>query len=146
MPFVPLRLLVLFDDEGGTCAKVIPRMKEMLEHRAFLVDVHRIQDGPVDVTGYRGIVLGSPVFGLGLKGVGPTERLTRYVLDETDDWDELKAAVFCACRIRPGLTLDRMKGLIFEKEADFVAAHAYRLTRPAEGEHIIPAECMVRIR
>ncbi|MBK8181032.1 MAG: hypothetical protein IPK67_19525 [Planctomycetes bacterium] len=41
---------------------MIPRMKELLEHRAFLVDVHRIQDGPIDVTPYKGLILGSPSY------------------------------------------------------------------------------------
>lgn len=146
MPFVPLRVLILFDDEGGLCRRVVPRMKEMLEDRAFEVDVHTVQEGPVDLSPYAGVVLGSPAFGLGLKGVGPTERLTRYVLDELDDWDELKAAVFCCPQVLPGLTVDRMKGLILEKGADFVAAHVYTRWDPTQGEHIIPAECMVRIR
>ena len=146
MPFTPIRLLVLTDDEGGLCRRVIPRMKELLEYRAFLVDTWRIQDGPVDLAPYRGVVLGSPVFGLGIRGVGPTEALTRYVLDDLDSFDELKAAVFCVHQIRPGLTLDRMKGLIFEKGAELVAAHAYPMFRPQQGEHIIPAECMVRVR
>ena len=146
VPFVPLRVLILFDDEAGLCRKVVPRMKQMLEERAFKVDVHTIQEGVVELDPYAGVILGSPVFGLGLKGVGPTERLTRYVLDELDDWDELKAAVFCCPQLLPGLTLDRMKGLILEKGADFVAAHSYSPMHPDRGEHIIPAECMVRVR
>lgn len=146
MPFKPLRLLVLYDDRRGHCGRVVPRMKEMLEHRAFIVDTHRIQDGATDIEGYNGLVIGSPVMGLGIKGAGPTRELVEYVDEYLDDLDEFKVAVFCVYELRPGITLDRMKGLILSKGAEFVAAHAYSLWRPRRGEHIIPAECMVRIR
>lgn len=145
MPFRPLRLLILFDDTRGYCGRVVPRMKEMLEQRAFLVDVHRIQDGPVDITPYAGLVIGTPVFGLGIKGVGPTPALTKFI-EDLEDLDEKKVALFCVYELRPGTTFDRMKGLILEMGADFVAAHGYWLLRPCHQEHIIPAECMVRIR
>jgi hypothetical protein len=144
LPFTPLRLLILIDDDRGWCGRVVQAMKEMLEHRAFLVDVHRIQDGPIDVRAYRGLVVGSPVYGVGLRGVGPTEALTRFV-QALPDLEGKKAAVFCVYPLRPGLTLDRMKGLMLEKGCELVAAHPYSLLRPS-GEHIIPAECMVRIR
>ncbi len=146
MPFQPIKLLVLYDDRKGYCGRVVPRMVEMLRHRAFLVDTHRIEDGPVDIEPYKGLVLGSPVFGLGLRGVGPTPELTRYVVDELPDLDERKVAVFCVHELRPGLTLDRMKGLVRERGGEPIAAWAYWLLRPRRGEHVIPAECMVRIR
>lgn len=145
MPFRPLRVLILIDDDRGRCSRVVPRMRELLEHRAFLVDTHRIQDGPVDITPYKGLIVGSPCFGFGIKGVGPTEALTRFVA-ELPDLDGVKAAVFCVYELSPGTTLDRMKGMMFEKGADFVAAHAYSLLRPSRGEHILPTECMVRVR
>ncbi len=146
MPFQPLKLLVLFDDRRGYCARVIPKMTELLQYRAFQVDTHRIQDGPVDIQPYAGLIMGSPVFGLGLKGVGPTPELTRYVLDELPDLDDKKVAVFCVYEVRSGLTLDRMKGLIYEKGAQLVVAHGYSLLKPHRAEHILPTECMVRIR
>ena len=145
MPFRPLRVLILFDDDRGRGAAVIPRMKELLEHRAFVVDTHRIQDGPVDVSPYKGLIVGSPCFGFGIKGIGPTEALQRYV-SALPDLDGVKAAVFCVYELGHGTTLDRMKGMMFEKGCDFVAAHAYSMLRPSRGEHILPTECMVRIR
>lgn len=145
MPFRPLRLLILIDDERGRCSRVVPRMKELLEHRAFVVDHHRIQDGPIDISPYKGLILGSPCYGFGIKGVGPTDALVSYV-QATPDWTGKKAAVFCVYELSPGTTLDRMKGMIYEKGADFVAAHAYSLLRPNQGEHILPTECMVRVR
>jgi hypothetical protein len=144
LPWKPLRLLILIDDDRGWCGRVVPGMKEMLEHRAFQVDLRRITEGPVDPAPYAGLILGSPVYGVGLKGVGPTEALTDCVM-ALPDLEGKKAAVFCVYPLRPGNTLDRMKGLAIEKGCEIVAAHAYSLLRP-QGEHIIPAECMVRIR
>lgn len=144
MPFRALRLLILFDDAGGSCATVVPRMKELLEHRAFLVDVHRIQDGPVDLAPYAGIVLGTPVTGLALRHAGPTEALEAYVRGL--DLAGKKVALFAVYDVRAGVVFDRMKGLIFEQGADFVAAHAYSRWRPQRGEHVLPTECMVRVR
>ena len=144
MPWSPIRLLILIDDDQGWCGAIAGPMKALLEHRAFQVDLRRITEGPVDPAPYRGLIFGSPVYGLGLKGVGPTEALTQYVQD-LPPLDGKKAAVFCAYTLRPGLTLDRMKGLAIEKGCELVAAHAYNRLRP-QGEHIIPAECMVRIR
>lgn len=145
MPFTPIRLLILIDDARGYCGKVVPRMKELLEHRAFQVDVHRIQDGPVDIAPYRGLVIGTPVFGMGVQGVGPTPELTRFIQDLAD-LDEKKVALFCVYQVRPGTTFDRMRGLVLELGAEFVASHGYHLLRLKEDEHVIPAECMVRIR
>ncbi len=145
MAFQPIKLLILIDDARGYCSRVVPRMKELLEHRAFAVDVHRIQDGPVDIDDYKGLVIGSPVFGLGIKGVGPTPELTKFI-EDLEDLDEKKVALFCVYETRPGTTFDRMKGLVLELGAEFVAAHGYWLLQPTKHEHIIPAECMVRIR
>ncbi len=145
MPFRALRLLILFDDAHGYCARVVPRMKELLEHRAFLVDVHRVQDGPIDVTPYKGLILGSPSYGFGIRGAGPTQALQDAVA-EMPDLSGVGVAVFCVYRLRPGVTLDRMKGMVFEKGANLVVAQGYSLLKPAEAEHILPAECMVRIR
>jgi hypothetical protein len=145
VPFQPIRLLVLFDDERGWCGRVVPRMKELLEHRAFQVDTHAIAAGPVDIAPYRGLVIGSPVTGLGLRGAGPSEALSDYV-DALPDLDEHKVALFCAYLTRPGNTFDRMKGMVLARGAQVVATHAYWLLQPARNEHVIPAECMVRIR
>lgn len=146
MPFQPVRLLVITDDRRGHTERVVPRLKQLLEHRAFIVDTWKVRDGPVDVAPYKGLVWGSPVFGLGLSGVGPTPELTRFVLDELPDLQGRKVAVFCVYETRPGLTLDRMKGLAFEKGADLVAAQAYPFWSPRRDEHVLPTECMVRIR
>ncbi len=145
MPFRALRLLILFDDAHGYCQRVIPRMKELLEHRAFLVDVHRIQDGPIDITPYKGLVLGSPSYGFGIRGAGPTQALQDFVA-QLPDLGGIKVAVFCVFRLSPGVTLDRMKGMVFEKGADLVVAQGYSLFKPTAADHVLPAECMVRIR
>jgi hypothetical protein len=145
VPFTPLRLLILTDPAGGLCARVIPRMRQLLEDRAFLVDEHRLDQGAVDISPYRGLIIGSPVFGLGVKGVGPTDALLRHVLD-LPDLEGRYAALFCVPQLRPGLTLDRMRGLAREKGAQVVCARSYPPWGADPGEHILPAECMVRIR
>lgn len=145
VPFRPQRLLIYFDDERGRCGRVVPRMKELLEHRAFLVDTATVAQGPVDLSPYQGLVLGTPVFGLGIRGVGPTPALTAAV-EAMDGLDELKVALFCVYTLSPGTTFDRMRGLVLSKGATFVAEHAYALLRPSDGEHALPTECMVRIR
>jgi hypothetical protein len=48
--------------------------------------------------------------------------------------------------MRIGTTFDRMRGLVKELGAEVIATHAYWLLQPSKDEHIIPAECMVRIR
>ena len=125
---------------------VVPALVTLLEHRAFLVDTHRIQDGPVDISPYRGLIIGSPSFGLGIRGAAPTEALDAYVRDELPDLDDLGVALFVVYQVRPGTSLDRMRGMIFDKGAELVVAHAYSRFRLDPSDHTIAAECMVRIR
>ena len=145
MPFKPLRLCIVHDNARGYCGRVIPLMKEMLEDRAFEVDTHEVGQGPLDIRPYAGLILGTPVTGLALRGVGPSRALRDFV-EAMPDLDGMKVALFCVYEIRPGNTFDRMKNLIFEKGAEFVAEHAYWMLEPAHHAHIIPAECMIRIR
>lgn len=143
MPFKPLRLLIAYDPALGLCRAVVPRMKEMLEERAFDVDVVELGDDPVDVGPYKGVVVGNPV--PGVRASEPTAKVQRF-LAEAEDLDEKKVAVFCVYGLRPGRVLDRMKGLAIERGAEVVVAHAYSRLKPQEMEHVLPAECMIRIR
>jgi hypothetical protein len=145
VPFAPLPLLILFDDTGSRCGKVVPQMKMLLEHRGFDVTTHRVQDGPIDISPFRGIVLGAPTFGVGLKDLPPTDALADY-LDALEDIDEKQIAVFTVYRLWPGNSLERLKGLVLRLGAQFVAWHGYPMGKLDKGEHVIPAECMVRIR
>ena len=146
MPFEPIRILILIDDSRGYCSRVVPRMVGLLEKRAFVADLHRIEDGEVDLSCYKGVILGSPCFGLGLKGVGPTEDLVQFVQTWMPDLEGYGVAVVCVYEARQGQTLERMKGLVKGCGGTIVAAHGYALMRQKRGEHIIPTECMVRIR
>ena len=143
--FEPLRLLILIDDSRGWCARVVPSMKEMLEQRGFDVDVHRVGDGPVSVDGYRGMLLGAPTFGLGIGNVAPSETFVRYV-EAIEGLDEMQIGVFTVYPVRPGDSLQRLKGLVLRVGARFVAWHGFHLLRPGRGAHVLPTECMVRIR
>jgi hypothetical protein len=145
MPFVPQRLCIVYDNARGHCGRVVPRMKTMLEQRAFLVDTHEVGEGPLDLAPYRGLIFGTPVTGLGIRGGGPSRAL-RAFLDRLPDLDEHQVAIFCVYETRPGNTFDKLKNLLFEKGAHFVAEQAFWVLRPHENDHIIPAECMVRIR
>ena len=145
MPFEPIPLLILIDDTGGRCGQVVPRMKALLEHRGFVVTVHRVADGPIDVRPFTGIVLGAPTFGVGLKDLPPTDALADY-LDTLEDIDEKQIAVFTVYAAWPGNSLERLKGLVLRLGAQFVAWHGYPMTNLDKGEHVIPTECMVRIR
>lgn len=144
MPFKPIRLLVAYDPALGLCAAVVPRLKEMLEERAFEVDVHELGSGDLpDLGPYKGVVVGSPV--PGVRASEPTDKVKDFITN-AEDLDEKKVALFCVYGLRPGRVLDRMRGLVIERGAEVVVAHAYARLRPTEGEHVVPAECMIRIR
>lgn len=144
MPFVPLHLCILYDDARGHCGRVVPRMKLLLEERAFIVDLHEVSQGPLDLSRFAGLIIGTPVLGLGWKGVGPSARL-RTFLESTEGLAGKKVAIFCVYELRPGDTFDRMKNLLFEKGAELVAEQARWIGDLTREEHVIPAECMVRI-
>ncbi len=146
MPFVPLRLLLTYDPEGGLCARVVPRMRDMLEQRGFEVQVTELGDGtlpPLD--GVRGVVLGSPVLGLGVRRLDPSERVARFVR-EASGLHELRVAAFTVYRARGGDSSQRLRALVRARGADVVVDHAYAVWAPERDEHVLPAECMVRIR
>lgn len=147
MPFTPLRLLLVHDPEKGLTPKVVPDMVRRLEQRAFQVDVFSLQDVPADVDpfDYAGLILGTPTFGLGWKGVGPTEALSEWVKAQ-GGLDDLRIAAFCVYQARPGNTLRNLRQLCLDEGADVVVSQAYGLLNLEEDAHVLPAECMVRIR
>lgn len=147
MTFRPLRLLIAYDDARGLCGRVVPRLKTLLEDRAFGVDAITIGDAPPqpDLSAYSGLVLGTPALGLGLRGVGPSPRVTRFV-ESLGGLEEIKVAIFCVYELRPGYTLRNTRQLVLDNGGQVVAAQPYWALRPAQDEHVLPAECMVRIR
>lgn len=146
MPFRPLRLCIVHDNLRGYTGRVVPRMKRMLEHRAFEVDVREVGDGPPDLSAYAGLILGTPVLGLGIKGAGPSSGVRRAIESFPADMEGKPVAIFCVYETRPGNTFDRMKNLLFQRNITFVAEHGFWVLQPHRRDHIIPAECMVRIR
>ena len=122
-------------------------MVELLEDRAFQVDTLVIPDSPeaLDLYDYNGLVVGTPSYGLGLRGAGPTDRVQRFI-DAQDDVEEVRVAVFCVYQVRAGHTLRNTRQLILDKGGEVVCTHAYSKMRPGHDEHVLPAECMVRIR
>jgi menaquinone-dependent protoporphyrinogen IX oxidase len=145
VPFKPLRLLIAYDSAGKRCGMVVPRMKQLLEERAFEVDVWEIDDQSPDLDDYQGVVIGTPVRGLALRDSGPTAKVAAFI-QNTEALEEKKVALFCVFDVRPGTVFDRMKNLLNERGADVVTEYPYWRLQPADGADLLPAECMVRIR
>ena len=124
---------------------VVPRLSELLEHRGFAVSAHRFQDGPCHLDGHRAVLLGAPTFGFGLRHRAPTDGFTEYV-EAIEGLDEIQMGVFTVYQAWPGDSLQRLKGLALRVGARFVAAHGYPRWNLTKGDHVLPAECMVRVR
>lgn len=145
MPFQPRKLLIAYDDSRGLCGAVVPRMKQMLEERAFQVDSLPI-DGPApDLEDYHGVIVGAPVLGSGVRGAEVPPAVARF-LETAEGLDEKKVAVFSVFTALPGTMTDALEQKVGELGAEVVARYAYWRLRPQAGEHVIPAECMIRIR
>jgi flavodoxin len=145
MSFTPLKLLIAYDNDRGYCGRVVPRMREMLEHRAFQVE-SMVIDGSnpdLDLEEFDGLVLGTPASGVSPDG--PSQKVQDFIA-AIDDLDEVRVALFCVYDFRPGKCLDALSELVLDHGGEVVAGHPYWVLRPARDEHVIPAECMVRIR
>lgn len=145
VPFEPIPILILIDDTRGWCSKVVPRLVEMLSNRGFVVTVHEMSDGPVKLNGARAVLLGAPTFGLGIRERAPNDQFAAYV-EAIDGLDEVSMGVFTVYATRPGDALQRMKGLVLRTGARFIAWHGYPRWNLEKGAHVLPAECMVRVR
>jgi hypothetical protein len=99
----------------------------------------------VDLAPYRGVILGTAVRGLGLRGDTPSSAFQSFV-SEKEGLEEKKVALFTAYRASPGQMLLRMRNAVEGRGCMVVVAHAYSLFTPERQEHVLPAECMVRIR
>jgi len=141
------QLLLAYDNDKGLCGMVVPRMKEMLEQRAFDVELLDLDGAAVEIDpeDYDGLVIGSPALGIGWKGAGPSPKVRTFI-DGIEDLDELKVALFCVYQAMPGRTLDNMSALVQERGGELVVQKAYWAMNPQDDEHVLPAECMVRIR
>jgi hypothetical protein len=145
VPFEPIPLLILIDDNRSWCMTVVPQLQDMLENRGFIVDTHRMQDGPIALQGHRAVLLGAPTFGLGISERAPSDEFASYV-EAIDGLDEVQIGVFTVYALRPGDSLHRLKGLALRVGARFIAWNAYPRWDLTKGSHILPAECMVRVR
>lgn len=146
MPFRPPRLLLVWDPLAGLCEKVLPRLRQQLLDRAFDVDDLALnQPERVALREYDGLVLGCPVPGAGLRRHGPTDLVDAFVRAQ-DALDEVETALFTVYRARPGHTLRNTRQLVVDQGGRVVVQHGYPAFRPRWQEHVLPAECMVRIR
>ncbi len=131
-----------YDGAGGACRRVVPRMQRMLEDRAFVVTVAEIGEAPATLEEFDGVVLGTPV---GLRGGGPTAAVLDWI-GRAEGIDEKRVALFSVFWVREGSALPALRSRLGELGAEVVIDYAYWALRPSEGEHLLPAECMVRIR
>jgi menaquinone-dependent protoporphyrinogen IX oxidase len=145
VPFKPIRLLIAYDDASGLCGAVVPRMKQMLEERAFHVDTHVIGGEVPDIEPYSGVIVGAPVLRAGIRPAEVPASVSAF-LDAAEGLDEKKVAVFSVFRALPGTMTEALKQKVGAIGAEVVAEYAYWHARPQAGDHVIPAECMVRIR
>ena len=118
---------------------------ESLTNRGFVTTVHRMQDGPIELEGQRAVLLGAPTFGLGVRDRAPTDQFAQYV-EGIEGLDEVSVGVFTIYATRPGDSLQRLKGLALRTGARFIAWHSFPRWNLTRGAHILPAECMVRVR
>ena len=142
MPFTPKRLLLTYDDTGGACGRVVARMEQMLKDRAFEVTRIPLAQAPTDLSDYDGVVLGTPVT---LRGAGPSAPVLDWVA-RAEGLDEKRVAIFSAFWALPGGALPALRARLHELGVEVVAEHGYWLARPDDGNHLLPAECMIRIR
>jgi len=118
----------------------------MLEERAFVVEDLTLESASaVALRDFDGLVLGSPVLGAGLRRHGPTALVEAW-LRAQEHLDEVKTALFSVYRVRPGHSLRNTRQLVHDLGGHVVITHAYSALRPRSDEHVLPAECMVRIR
>lgn len=81
---------------------------------------------------------------VGVRG-RPSEALTR-ALGELPSLGDRAVALFCVYLVRAGATLERMRATVADKGGRVIAEQPYALARPRLGDHVLPTECMVRIR
>jgi hypothetical protein len=104
-----------------------------------------MQDGPVELGDARVVILGAPTFGFGIRSRAPNDAFVEYV-EAIDGIEDMHIAAFTVYQTRPGDSLQRLKGLVLRVGARFVAWHGYPRWDLSRGEHVLPAECMVRVR
>ena len=142
LPFSPKSILVAYDPTRGDNARVVPRMKQMLEDRGFAVTAEPMGEGEVIVEDYDGVVIGTTT---ALRGGGASALALDWV-GRAQGLEEKKVAVFSTFWVTPGQAGERLKNRVLETGAEVVVDYTYWLVRPREGEHFLPAECMVRMR
>lgn len=123
----------------------VPRMSDMLAHRGFEARAHRTQEGPVELADASGVILGAPTVGLGIRSRAPNESFVEYG-ESIVGIGEVHMGVFTVHQARLGDSLQRLKGLVLRVWARFVAWYGFPRWDVSRGEHVLPAECMVRVR
>ena len=139
------RICIVYDGTKGYCQRFVRELAPLLEQRAFLVDTHSIEQGPLHTADYVGLIVGCPVLGLGMRHQAPGPKMTRY-LSELSNLEGLPVGLFCVYATRAGGVLGRMRSLLGRNGAEVVVEQAIWRGAPGREAHVIPTECMVRMR
>ena len=70
--------------------------------------------------------------------------MVRFV--ESLDLEDVRVVLFCVYVLRPGNPLQAFRELLESRGANVLVGRELSALSPERDEHVIPAECMVRIR
>ena len=150
VPYRRRQVLLVYDASGGLVEQVLERQVEMLADRGFDAELLRL-DGAVpddldfDPEEWDGLIVAVPVSGSGLRGGAPSPVVLDF-LDACEDLDELRVALLAVYRLKPGKALEALEEKVAELGGEVICSHPLWLMRPTHEEHVVPAECMVRMR
>lgn len=147
MPFTPLPLLLATYTPTGRGDAVLAGLVGMLEDRAFVVTRVALGRDPVpDPATFRGVVLAVEDPGLlGLRDHGPPAPAEAFLRD-TPGLDAVPLALLTLHRLRGGQLGGRLRTLAESRGVRIAVVHAMRVGAPHRDAHVVPAECMVRMR
>jgi hypothetical protein len=147
VPFTPLPLLLATHAPTGRGEAVLDGLVAMLEARGFVVTKTALGMAPVPDTGaFRGVVLAVEDPGmLGLRDHGLPPAVEAFVRD-TPGLDALPLAILTVHRVRRGPLADTLRGAAEARGVRIAVVHAMRAGAPGRDAHVVPAECMVRMR
>ena len=125
---------------------MVPNLVTQLEDRAFVVEALALTEArDHGLSAYAGLVLGCPVPGVGLRRHGPSVLVEGWLQAQTE-LDQVRTALFSVGRLQAGHTLRNTRQRVRDLGGEVVITHHYSLLRPSHDSHVLPAECMVRIR
>jgi hypothetical protein len=147
VPFTPLPLLLVTHTPAGRGDAVLDGLVGMLEDRAFVVRrVPLATATPPDPAGFRGVVLAVEDPGLlGLRDHGVPAPVEAF-LRRTPGLEAVPLAILTLHRVRRGPLGEALRRAAEARGVRIAVVHAMREGAPERDAHVVPAECMVRMR